>query len=121
IFTVIPMVNRKISPDLKDCAISLWEKGWEVMDVCEAFNVSKSSLYRWQKLFDELGTMARPPSPLHGRPRLLVHAIMNEVEHLFSTDPDLYLDEVIFWLAINHDIVISKSALQRNLEDAGLT
>jgi hypothetical protein len=40
---------------------------------------------------------------------------------VYRNDPDIYLDELVFWLAVHHDIAISKSALQKNLEEAGLT
>ena len=33
----------------------------------------------------------------------------------------MYLDKLVFWLAIHHDIVISKSALHLNLKEAGLS
>ena len=40
---------------------------------------------------------------------------------IYNTTPDIYLDELQYWLAIEHDIAISISALHRNLEDVGLT
>jgi hypothetical protein len=43
------------------------------------------------------------------------------VHNIYQNDPDIYLDELVFWLAVHHDITISKSALQKNLEEAGLT
>jgi hypothetical protein len=43
------------------------------------------------------------------------------IQDLFSEESDLYLDEVCTWLAFEHDIIISPSALSRNLEQAGLT
>ncbi|TFK63035.1 hypothetical protein BDN72DRAFT_737107, partial [Pluteus cervinus] len=115
------MVNRHISPDLKECALNLWAKGWDLDDVCDIFSVSKASLYRWRELFDEFGSVTRPPSPLRGRPRILIRATLDAIHELYRSSPDLYLDEVVLWLAVHHDIVISLATLQRNLEDVGLT
>lgn len=43
------------------------------------------------------------------------------IKQLYDNEADVYLDKLIWWLAIQHDIDISCSALQSNLEDAGLT
>ncbi|KAF5326332.1 hypothetical protein D9611_000727 [Ephemerocybe angulata] len=110
---------RKISPDLKECAISLWERGFEITDIVAMLGVSRASIYRWQAIFDELGTVVRPT--IRGRDRIISRAVVNAVLILFEADYDLYLDELALWLAVNHDIAISKSALQATLQRAGLT
>jgi transposase len=115
------MVNCRISKELKECALRLWELGWEELDIIQGLVVSRSSIYRWRNIFDELRTVNRPPSPLRGRVRIISRAILTAVHDIYKGDPDIYLDELVFWLAIHHDIVISKSALHKNLEEAGLT
>ncbi|KAG2749004.1 Homeodomain-like protein, partial [Suillus brevipes Sb2] len=115
------MVNRRISNDLKDCALRLWDHGWDLEDICEAFGVSERSCYRWRRIFEECGTATKPPSPLTGRTRTITRALLMAVEDLFAEDSDLFLDEVCTWLAIEHDIIVSTSTLSRNLKDAGLT
>jgi len=35
-----PMVNRRISSDLKECALQLWEAGWEEIDITQGLIVS---------------------------------------------------------------------------------
>lgn len=42
-------------------------------------------------------------------------------EGLFAEESDLYLDEVVTWLALVHDIQISSATLSRNLREVGLT
>lgn len=37
-----------------------------------------------------------------------------------AANPDLYLDELVFWLAFRYDIAISVPALQQHLIEAGL-
>lgn len=118
---IFNMVNRRISQDLKESALRLWELGWDEDDIMDGLGVSRASLYRWKALFRDIGSVVRPPSPLRGRTRTITRAVLTAVQDVYSRDPDLYLDELQFWLAIHHDIVISTSALQRNLEEAGLS
>jgi len=47
------MVNCRISPDRKLCALNLWDHGWEIEDICFAMMISRSSLYRWWWIFAE--------------------------------------------------------------------
>ena len=46
---------------------------------------------------------------------------MTAARQLFHNHPDTYLDELQWFLAIHHDIAISISSLQENLQKAGLT
>ena len=115
------MVNCKISPDRKLCALRLWEHGWTIEDICFALRISWSSLYHWQHIFDERGTVTQPPSNIIGHPRLINHAVLTTVHTIYEEDSDLYLDELITLLAVEHQVHISKSTLSRNLINAGLT
>ena len=73
-------------------------------------------------IFEEHGSIVHPPSPLKGQgTRILTHALIQACQDLFSQESDLYLNEVIAWLALEHDIVISISTLARNLTEVGLT
>ena len=115
------MGNRRISTDIKECALGLWERGWEKPDICDALGISLSSLLRWQDIFEEHGSVIRPPSPLRGRQRIITRAVLSAIQDVYRTDPDIYLDELVLWLAINYNIAISSSALHKNLVDVGLT
>ncbi|KAL1942037.1 hypothetical protein VTO73DRAFT_6567 [Trametes versicolor] len=115
------MVYRKISVDLQECALRLWELGWTEADICETLEISRASLYRWRALFRSFGNTSRPPSPLRGRPRIISRAVLSAIQLLLLSHPDTYLDELVWWLAVKHDIAISRSALQANLSQAGLT
>ena len=116
------MGNRRISEDVKDIALRLWDQGWEVEDICDVLGISRASLYRWGAIFAEHGRAVRPPSPLRGQGlRILTRALIQACQHLFSQESDLFLDEVTAWLALEHDIVISTSTLSRNLAEVGLT
>ena len=115
------MVYRKISKDLKECALRLWEAGWSRSDICDALWISTASLYRWQENFNQFGTVSRFPSGLQGRPRIIALVAMTAIKEIYSEHSDTYLDELQWYLAVHHDIAISLSALQENLVKAGLT
>lgn len=115
------MVNRRISRDLKECALSLWDRGWEIEAIMDALLISRSSIYRWKAIFKEHGSVNRPRFAPHGPTRRLTRAVLTAVHTIYEQDSDLYLDELVLWLAINHDIIISVSALHDNLKQSGLT
>ncbi|KAJ7705751.1 hypothetical protein B0H16DRAFT_1346061 [Mycena metata] len=115
------MVNRRISSDLKERALVLWEAGWSPEDIRYAFNVSPRSLYRWRTIFEEFGTVPKPPSHLRGRERIISLGVLNAAKEVFFHDPSVMLDELQWHLAIHHDVAISISALQATLVRAGLT
>ncbi|OJA14827.1 hypothetical protein AZE42_13795 [Rhizopogon vesiculosus] len=54
------MGNRKISSDLKECALRLWNTGWDIEDIQNALGVSRASIYRWETVFAEFGTHFNP-------------------------------------------------------------
>lgn len=114
------MGRRKISSDMKECGLRLWEAGWSTADICSVLCFSKASLYRWRAILDEFGSVERPPPALCGRPRLIGLLAMTAIREIYTRHPDLYLDELQWFLAIHHNLAISKSALQENLEKAGL-
>ncbi|KAG2360630.1 hypothetical protein BDR07DRAFT_1486751 [Suillus spraguei] len=62
-------------------------------------------------MFEELGSLASPPSPLVGRARIITQVLVTAVEDLFTEDSDLHLDEICTWLAVEHNITITTSSL----------
>ncbi|KAJ7717202.1 hypothetical protein B0H16DRAFT_1247678, partial [Mycena metata] len=115
------MVNRRISSDIKECALRLWELGWDRNAICSTLLVSQSSIYRWAALFDEFGSVSPPPSPIIGRPRIIGLAALTAIKEIYTKHADTYLMELQWWLLIHHAISISISSLQETLERAGLT
>jgi transposase len=115
------MVNRRISTDMKECALRLWTAGWDEDDITTALSVSHSSLFRWKAIFAVFGSVKKPPSPLAGRTRIITRAVLTAVHQIYTESSDTYVDELVWWLAIHNDIVISCSTLHRNLQEAGLT
>ncbi|KAJ7734592.1 hypothetical protein B0H16DRAFT_1269598, partial [Mycena metata] len=115
------MGNRKISADLKECALHLWELGWDRSAICSTLMVSQSSLYRWSALFEEFGSVTSPPPPIMGRPRIIGLAALTAIKEIYTRHADTYLVELQWWLAIHYEIQISTSALHATLERTGLT
>ncbi|KAF8131388.1 hypothetical protein EV363DRAFT_1164953 [Boletus edulis] len=100
------MGNRRISTDLKESALLLWNQGWDLDQICAMYGA----------YFKEHGNLDRPPSPICGQSlHILTWALMTACKQLFSEESDLYLDEVITWLAHVHGIHISKSTLKNEL------
>ena len=112
---------RIISADLKECVLRLWELGYDCPFIAESLCVSRTSMYRWRKLFDDIQAVEREASPIRGRPRIIARAVLTAIQDVYKNEADAYLDELTWWLAIHHDIAISRSALQDTLTAAGLT
>jgi len=115
------MGNRKISVDLKECSLRLWELGYDIPFIAESLCVSRTSLFQWRSLFSQYQTVQKPESPIMGRRRIIVQSVLTSIKEVYHNEADAYLDELLWWLALHHDVAISRSALQRTLQEAGLT
>jgi hypothetical protein len=101
------MGNRKVGFDLKECALRLWNTGWDIEGFHNALGVPRASIYRWESIFAECGTVNRPPSPIRGQElRILTRALMTVCEELFAEESDIYLNALATWLALTNDIRI---------------
>ena len=58
----IIMVNWRISSVLKECALTLWDRGWDYNNISDALLVSVASLYCWRNNFEIYGSVTRLPS-----------------------------------------------------------
>lgn len=115
------MPRRKISDDTKLRVIWLADNDYSVNEICEIMDVSPRSITRWKKNILLHGTFTPPPVPIQGRLKLLNANQMHDLFTLLEESPDLYLDEIQTWIAVHHDLLISISALQVNIADAGIT
>ena len=115
------MGNRKISSDMKECALNLWNQGWDTEDIVDTLGISRTSLYRLQAIFDQYGSVNRPPSAPKGPARAITRAVLTAVQTLYENESDLYLDELVLWLGVEHNIAVSISTLHETLKKAGLT
>jgi transposase len=116
------MPFRKISSDIKECALTLHrERGWNPEDISDALGHSTRSLRRWEALFDRTASFDRQQTAVPGRPRTLDAFMIHDIEALLQAEPYLYLDEIKEWLADEHGVDISISALDRTLSECGFT
>ena len=67
----VAMVNHHNSKDLKECALWLWDLGWDEADMIQGLAVSHASIYYWRAIFEELRTVIKPPSPLQGHTHII--------------------------------------------------
>jgi transposase len=111
------MVYRQISSDMKKRALQLLEEGWETSEIADALGVSTKCIPRWHDNYEDYGCV-NPPSALYGRHRILTNEVIDELRELIQESPELFLDEIGEWLALYHDLQISKTALQPRPHDA---
>ena len=115
------MVFRHISKDIKDCILWLRGNGYITDDISDMFGVSLQSIQRWQSNFNQYGSVIPPQNPLQGRPHTLNADQRHDLFTMLDESPELFLDEIQDWVAVSHDIGLSKSALHYLIRDAGLT
>jgi len=115
------MVFRKISPDMKERALSLYSQGYLSKDLCYIFGFSGKSLMRWKQNVQEHGSVVVPSSHLQGRPRKLNSDQISDLMAQLLVEPDMYLDEIQNWVAISHDVGMAKSSLSQLIKDIGFS
>lgn len=115
------MPNRHIDRGIKQRCVALLARGWTPAQLADLMDVSERSVYRWQANDRIYGDVAAPRSFSLGRPRLLTGTVMNDLLVLLENLPHLYLQEIREWLAMVHQIGMSKSALDENLREMGVT
>ncbi|EIN03861.1 hypothetical protein PUNSTDRAFT_77500 [Punctularia strigosozonata HHB-11173 SS5] len=112
---------RTISDDVKLRALHLIDRGLEREAICSILGVSLASLTRWKHNFEEHDSLARPPRSIRGRPSRTTGEQRSDILNLLIEAPDLYLDEVQQWLAIAHELALSKTAIHDLINDSGYT
>ncbi|KAJ7242535.1 hypothetical protein C8J57DRAFT_1084317, partial [Mycena rebaudengoi] len=67
------------------------------------------------------GSVRPPMNPLRGRPRILNGDQTHDLLTLLAEAPEMYLDEIMDWVALFLDTSISRTALHMLIKDSGLT
>jgi transposase len=83
--------------------------------------VSLRSIQHWQSNFNQHGGVIPPRNHLQGRPYFLTADQRHDLFTMLNESPELFLDEIRDWVAVSHDIGLSKFALHYLIRDAGLT
>ena len=116
-------IHKDIQPTSQTCKTleRFFESLYAPADICEIFGISFRSLQRWQRNQDLYGNPLPPRLPLLGRRRILNADMTHDLYTLLEEAPEMYLDEIQDWLAVTHDVKLSKTALFENIRDAGIT
>ncbi|KAF8583080.1 hypothetical protein K439DRAFT_1661483 [Ramaria rubella] len=115
------MPFRHISSDLKQRSLWLLAHGYTLEDTCQILGVSRSSVRQWGDNYEEYGHVVPPSNPNQKRPHLLDGERLHTLVELIEWSQEMYLDELQDWLALEHDILVAITTLDRNIREAGLT
>lgn len=110
------MPNRKISSDIQERALYLLSSGWSTPQVVAALGVSKRTLARWHASFQQYGHIPRL-TYLSGRRRKLTAKHLQDLQELLRANPSIYLEEVVEWFALHHDLPISITSIHDALKE----
>jgi Homeodomain-like domain-containing protein len=103
------MVYRHISADMKCRALQLLAEGWE-LEIAGVLGVSERSVKHWFDNYEVHGRVD-PPSVNQGRRRLLTQDVIEDLQELLLETPDLYLDKIMEWLLLYHDLLLRPMGL----------
>ena len=115
------MPYRAISTDLKQHALWLLANGYVPNEVRTILNTSTCSIQRWANNMGMHGHVLPPLNPLQGRQHSLNLIHIYSLIAVIQASPAMYLDELQDWLALEHNVLILKTALHNNIQAAGLT
>ena len=115
------MVYHHISKELKDHALWLILHNYAPEHICKLFDISQRSVAQWKHNDRVYGSIIPPPNPMQGRPHLLNGDMTHDLYTLLQEAPEMYLSEIQDWIALSHKVHISKTALHKNICDAGLS
>ena len=105
---------KRKSPDIRVVAIrAILEKKLSIQDAITIFHVSKSSLYRWLKIYKDEGRLVHKTPP--GRPPIINQEIMQQINEILANQPDITLAE----LADRLNNIVSVATLHVVLKNAG--
>ena len=112
---------QHVSQDLKQRALVLRDRGYNGHQIHDILGVSPRSIQRWLHNFKIHSSVVVPHSVDQGRPRKFNAAISHDVHTLLIESPDLYLEEILDWLAAARGVWISQTCLHENLQNAGIS
>ena len=122
--------RRYSSFELRVAAVKAVRKGVPIVQVCEAYDIDRSTLYRWRsKIGQKRKFDALQRAPVSGRPRLLSHDQVKYIKGIILNPASKYGFETDFWTcrrliqAIKRELKfsVSQPTMWRMLREAELT
>ena len=105
---------KPYSPDLRECVIAALEMGVETQaEIAERFGVSKSTVEKWWKRWQDTHSCAALPMA-HGPARTLP-AYDDFLRAEIKQQPDATLAELCERVAVTHRVIASPSMMSRAL------
>ena len=115
------MPGEAISTDLKQRALWLLAAGYLLDDICTILNISSQSAQRWANDLATHGHVLPPQNPLQGQQHTLNAIHIYGLIGIIEASPAMYLDELQDWLALEHNMLISKMMLHNSIHNARLS
>ncbi|TFK95215.1 hypothetical protein BDV98DRAFT_518183, partial [Pterulicium gracile] len=109
-----------INLQIRDQAVQAILESFGPEFVAHFLGVSKKSIKQWVENFKLFGD-ANPPTFHPGRPCILSSELIGEITDRIVEYLDNYLDKMQEWLALYHNMKISKSALSLNILELNLS
>ena len=117
----LTMVYRHISKDLKERVLWLISHEYVPEDIIELFDISERSIARWRQNNRLYGSVVPPPNPMQCQPHILNVDMTHDLYTLLEEALEMYLGEIQDWIALAHEVHISKSALHNNIHNTGIS
>lgn len=111
---------RAYSVDLRERVIAAVADGRTMAEVAQQFSVSVDAIADWKRRQAATGSFA-PITHHIGRPRSLSAAHHQLLRERIAVVPDATSRELRDWLASEHQVTVSTSAVWRALTRLGLT
>ena len=109
------MVGLTYSAQIKAAIKYDFEIGQTDSEIVERHQVSKSSVYRYRKHWEEWGEVSSEPISQGGRSRALDLAVSMALLDYLEERPTAYLDEMRFFVFDAFDILVDESTIWREL------
>ena len=110
------MVGLSYSPQIKAAIKYDLECGRTDNEIALKHQVSKSSIYRYRKSWEEWGEVALEPISHGGRPRALDLTHSMALLDYLEERPIAYLDKMRFFLYNAFDLLVDESTISRGLK-----
>ncbi|KAJ3871979.1 hypothetical protein F5051DRAFT_362096, partial [Lentinula edodes] len=114
------MPNRRIPPEVKHCAINLYDRGvLDLSEILDCVGFSERTFYRvWRETGD---VIPHKYGLTTGRPRDMLYDDIDYLLCLVRHKPDYFLDELLLLLEENRFMLVHYSTIMRELSRCNIS